>query len=197
MKLFISKEVLKNIGKKVKLIPLDLYRTRIDILNVLEKEDGSKVFTPFNFIVPVSSLVLEQSEDNILRDIFGLVVTHKDDKNVETQNDNMIYAMLYQGKLAPAEIYVPVELKEKIKVLYKIQNQDERFYLICFNLKQKDCVPVYLAYEYEFLVQKVLYFECFNNNELTVKEYNTCFTVDKKNRVLYRPLHTLGGRIID
>jgi len=80
MKLFISKEVLGNIGKKVKLRPLNLKRSQMTVLNVLQKEDGSKEITPFNFILPVSSLVLEQSEGNVLIDIYGLVVTHKDEK---------------------------------------------------------------------------------------------------------------------
>lgn len=197
MKLFISKEVLRNIGKKVKLRPLNLKRSQMTVLNVVQKEDGSKEITPFNFILPVSSLVLEQSEGNVLIDVCGLVVTHKDEKNVETQNDNMIYAIFYQGKVEPSEIYVPVEQKEKIKVLYKIQNQDEWFYIICFELCQEDRVPIYLAYEAGFLVQKILYFECSKGNKLDVKEYNTYFTVNNKNLFLYRPLYSLGGRIIE
>jgi len=109
----------------------------------------------------------------------------------------MIYAMFYQGKVEPAEIYVPVEQRDKIKVLYKIQNQEEWFYITCFELRQGDRVPIYLAYEAEFLVQNVLYFECSTKNELTVREYNTYFDVNEKNRILYCPLYSLGGRIIE
>lgn len=197
MKLFISKEVLKNIDKKIKIRPLDLKRTRINMLNLFQKEDGSREITPFNFVVPVNSVVLQKSKDNILLDIYGLAITHKEQKKSETQNDNVIYAMLYQGTLEPRQIYVPVEQKDKIKVLYKIQNQNEWFYIACFNLNPKDSVPVYLAYEADFWVQKVLYFECSNNNELVVNENNDYFVINNKNRILYSSLSNFESLIIE
>lgn len=197
MKLFISNEILKNIGQKVKLVPLDLNRTRITISNVVQKEDGTKEITPFYFIVPISSLVLEQSKDSVLIDVYGLTVTHNDEKNTDAQNDNVIYAMLCQRKMSSNEIYVPVEQKEKMEVLYKIQNEDEWFYIIRLNLSKEDRVPIYFTYESDFLVQKFLLFKCSNESKLTVKDYNTYFVINRKNQILYRPLFSLGGKIAE
>ena len=197
MKLFISKEVFKDIGKTVKLRPLDLYRTQINILNVFQKEDGSKETTPFNFTVPVSNVVLEKSKGNILIDIYGLVTTHKNEKNIELQKDNLIYAILYQGRMSPAEIYIPIEAKDKIEVLYRIQNKEDIFYLICLNLTTGESLPIYLAYEADFQVEKILLFDCSDNNELDVKEFNTYFYINEKNRILYHTLSTLKRKVIE
>ena len=99
--------------------------------------------------------------------------------------------------MSPAEIYIPIEAKDKIEVLYRIQNKEDIFYLICLNLTTGESLPIYLAYEADFQVEKILLFDCSDNNELDVKEFNTYFYINEKNRILYHTLSTLKRKVIE
>ena len=192
MKLFISKEVVNNIGGDIILERIDENHTVLKVFNIKELADGKKEITPFQFRLPINQDVIKTAKGEILLDIAGVKVNKNKDK-VESSKENSLYLMFYSKDEIPAEIYIPTEMKDNIKLLYKVRGRGV-FYLLHANvLPHQDNVKIYLAYEVDNLIQRRISFKVTEENEIKYQKVNKYYYLDRYTKELYLPLSIMGG----
>lgn len=192
MKLFISKEVVENIGNDIILERIDENHTELKVFNIKELADGKRELTPFQFRLPINQETIKNAKGEILLDIAGVKVNKNKDE-VESNKENSLYLMFYAKDEIPAEIYIPTEMKDNIRLLYKIKGRGV-FYLLHANvLSQQDNVKIYLAYEVDNLIRRRISFKATKENEIKYYQTNEYYYLDRNTKQLYFPLSRIGA----
>lgn len=196
MKLFIM-ELERYFNYQIKVEEIDGERTKLIIPNLIENDS---TYENIEFVLPMHKEKVIHSEK--LNISCSKLWNNKNEYKFENGvagNEKNIYALLNNSKQAPSDIYIPVNMKEKVKVLKKIRFYDSepdygdfiaQLYFVKIKLSKWDTIPFYCTFPNPTVLDRHIVFSR-DYSSIEIRECNTCIYLKHKMHKEYISLSEL------